>query len=124
MNAITTRTKFTVEMTYDGRKFRKIDPTGSWTTYPVEPMTLAQAEFVCADHSSRGTTSTFVVIDVEYEAAQMAFARNAKELYLQASGYNDLTRDEQRRATEIRKSAITVFASAKADFLLNNPQQC
>lgn len=117
MKTVTSRTKFQVEMTYDGRKYRKESPTGCWTTYPVQPMTLAEAEFVCADHQSRGTCSEFEVIDVEFEAAQIAFARDAKDAFLSSCGYDELTSEQKRNATAIRKEAVEVFAAAKAVFV-------
>jgi hypothetical protein len=104
-------------MTYDGRKFRKESPTGCWTTYPVQPMTLAEAEFVLADHQSRGTCSEFAIIDVEFEAAQIAFASDAKIAFLNACGWDDMTHEQKRNATDIRKEAIEVFAAAKAVFV-------
>lgn len=124
MKAITSRTKFQVEMTYDGRTFRKIDPTGSWTTYPVAPMTLEQAEFVCADHNGRGTTSSFTIVDVEFEAAQIAFASAAKGAFLRAVGYDDMTREERIAAKELRAEAVKVWKEASADFLGRYLRKC
>lgn len=124
MKAITSRTKFQVEMTYDGRVFRKIDPTGSWTTYPVEPMTLAQAEFVCADHNSRGTCSEFVIVDVEFEAAQILDASAAKNSFLELVGYNQMTREERRNAKGIHEEAYAVFHTAKDQFLAAYLRKC
>lgn len=124
MKNVTSRTKFQVEMTYDGRVFRKIDPTGSWTTYPVEPMTLAQAEFVCADHNSRGTCSTFTIVDVEFESAQILYASAVKNAFLESVGYNEMTRDERRGAKVIHKQAYDVFHHAKARFLADYIRAC
>jgi len=124
MKSITSRTKFQVEMTYDGRVFRKIDPTGSWTTYPVEPMTLAQAEFVCADHNSRGTCSEFTIVDVEFESAQILAASAAKNAYLKSVGYDEMDRDERRNAKAIHAEAYAVFHGAKAQFLADYIRAC
>lgn len=121
---VTSRTKFQVEMTYDGGTYRKIDPTGGWTTYPVEPMTLAQAEFVCADHNSRGTTSTFRIVDVEFEAAQIKFAGAAKQAFMEAVGYDKMSREDRMAATGLRAVAINVFNAASAHFLAIYLRQC
>lgn len=73
--------------------------SGHWTTYPVRDMTRQEAEEVVAYELTKGTVSTYEIIDLD-ERDQCTQVRSAAvKAVLDAAGYDDL--DYETRKGEV-----------------------
>lgn len=73
--------------------------SGHWTTYPVRDMTRQEAEEVVAYELTKGTVSTYEMIDLDEQAQCVQVRSAAVKAVLDAAGYNDL--DYETRKGEV-----------------------
>jgi hypothetical protein len=108
----TTKTRFAVVMTSpQGGVYSKDMVSGHWTTGSVRDMTRSEVDAVMAHEKSKGTCSTFEVVDLDVRDGLVAVIKAAREAVTERTKYHDIPYAE-RRDGELGQAIRAEFAAS------------